>query len=271
MQIPKPHMGMLHALEGAKRFQLTRHAPAEVLASFVKHYWIVSWELPDQEAYPQLVVPNPCVNLVVERGKTACYAPGTSTYSYVLRGQGCVFGVKFKPGGFYPFIREPISGLQGNPMPVDQVVDASGDELEGAILGASEEAEMVRYMERCLLARLPEPDAQAELAGQIIERITEDRSISKVDMICDDFQIHKRALQRLFDQYVGISLKWVIRLLRIQNAAEAMDTGLRQDLLRLSMDLGYHDQAHFIKDFKAMVGQTPDAYAKLSIRSIAST
>ncbi|WP_159886121.1 helix-turn-helix domain-containing protein [Paenibacillus puerhi] len=263
IQIPKPHMGLLHVQESAKRFHLTRHAPSRELASFVKHYWIVKWNLTGQEAYSQLVVPNPCVNLVVEPGKTAFYAPGKTTYAYLLHGQGCVFGVKFKPGGFYPFIKQPISELTGRPLGVNQVLDASGSELEKAILKQEDEARMAEQMERYLLPKLPDRDAQTLFVQQVVDLIAKDREITKVDTLCEHFQVHKRTLQRLFDQYVGVSPKWVIRLSRIQNAAEAMDSGQHHhDLLQLSMDLGYHDQAHFIKDFKSMVGKTPDEYAK---------
>jgi AraC-like DNA-binding protein len=41
-----------------------------------------------------------------------------------------------------------------------------------------------------------------------------------------------------------------------------MTTGEAVDWSRLAADLGYFDQAHFIKDFKAIVGLTPAEYAK---------
>ncbi|MOA57975.1 DNA-binding transcriptional activator FeaR [compost metagenome] len=75
--------------------------------------------------------------------------------------------------------------------------------------------------------------------------------------------MNKRKLQRLFSQYVGVSPKWVLKLYRLQNAAEAMETGSERDWIKLSQDLGYYDQSHFIRDFKAMIGRTPDEYASL--------
>ncbi|WP_413379396.1 helix-turn-helix domain-containing protein [Paenibacillus taichungensis] len=46
----------------------------------------------------------------------------------------------------------------------------------------------------------------------------------------------------------------------MQNAAELMERGMDCDLVRLSQDLGYHDQSHFIKDFKSIIGSTPEDY-----------
>lgn len=259
---PTPALGVLHSKDGAQRFRLTRIQPSSELALFVKHYWIVAWDLADGEEYDQLVVPNPCVNLVVERGKTACFAPGVTTFSYRLKGAGCVFGVKFHPGGFYPFIRTSISTYRGIPIPVTDVLGLSGGELEEAVLSRKDEQAMVEEMERHLLCRLPELDPQAQLMREAVEHIAKDCGLTKVDMLCDYLDMNKRTVQRLFEQYIGVSPKWVIRLYRIQDAAERLDRGTYGELVRLAMDLGYHDQAHFSKDFKNVTGQTPEEYLR---------
>lgn len=44
--------------------------------------------------------------------------------------------------------------------------------------------------------------------------------------------------------------------------AETMDRQMPIDLTQLAMELGYHDQSHCIKDFKAVVGCTPDEYRR---------
>lgn len=246
--------------DGTQRFRLTSIPPSPELAPFIKHYWVVKWELAEGERYNQVVVPNPCVNLVLEPGKTACFAPGTATFSYLLQGSGCVFGVKFHPGGFYPFFGEPLSGWRGKPVPVMRVLGLTGEELEESVLGLKDEQAMAEEMERVLMRHLPEPDPQAQLIRETVEDIAKDRELTKVDMLCARMGMHKRTVQRLFDQYVGVSPKWVIRLYRIQDAAERLDSGRHGELVKLAMDLGYHDQAHFIKDFKNVTGQTPEEY-----------
>ncbi|WP_332074609.1 AraC family transcriptional regulator [Paenibacillus sp. GYB004] len=41
-----------------------------------------------------------------------------------------------------------------------------------------------------------------------------------------------------------------------------MEKGLIPDWAQLSVDLGYYDQAHFIKDFKAVLGRSPEEYIR---------
>lgn len=263
----KPSMGVLNLQRGEKRFNLSRYPAAEALSYFVKHYWIVSWESRDEEPFLQHVVPNPCVNLIVEPGKTLIYAPSTQKFTYPIHGQGLVFGVKFKPGGFYPFLQHPVSSLLNQPLEVSAILDMNGPELEHAILNLGDEQYMAQTMDKLLLSKLPPQDEQVLQINQIIDFISDDWDVSKVDVVCEHFQIHIRKLQRLFDQYVGISPKWVIRLYRLQNAAEMMDLRTLIDLPQLAMELGYHDQSHFIKDFKAVVGYTPDEYRRIVCNS----
>ncbi len=49
---------------------------------------------------------------------------------------------------------------------------------------------------------------------------------------------------------------------RLQEAAEPLAGGEIVNWLKMALDLGYFDQAHFIKDFKMIVGRTPAEYAR---------
>ena len=117
-------------------------------------------------------------------------------------------------------------------------------------------------MEELIHRVLPEEDEQIERIHTIIDHIHHDRDIIRVEQVREWFQMSPRSLQRLFKQYVGVSPKWVIRLYRPQNAAEMLEGLDQQDVLQLAMDMGYYDQSHFIRDFKAVIGKTPEVYMK---------
>ena len=69
-------------------------------------------------------------------------------------------------------------------------------------------------------------------------------------------------LARTFARYVGVSPKWVIRRYRIHEALVRVDSGTEVDWAGLAADLGYSDQAHFVRDFTTTVGTTPTRYRK---------
>jgi len=110
-------------------------------------------------------------------------------------------------------------------------------------------------------SRSPRPDADAVLAGRIAERVAEERGITRVEHLAHEFGLGARALQRLFREYVGVTPKWVIQRYRLHEAAERAAAGTAQDWAALALDLGYADQAHFIRDFKRLIGRTPRDYA----------
>jgi AraC-like DNA-binding protein len=254
--------GILNPAAADTKFQLSRHVPAPDICYFVEFYWIVSWDLCGQEPYVQETLPYPCIHLVFEKGKTRIFGVITGKFSRLLKDQGRAFGVKFRPGAFYPFLKSPVSGFTNDTLSLEDVFDIDSTALEQAILSQADEAAMIEIVEHFLRPRLPHHDQQIELINQIVERIIANRAIIKVDDLVSRFNFSKRTLQRIFSQYVGVGPKWVIKRYRLHEAAEQLAAGEVVDWPRLALDLGYFDQAHFIKDFKTIVGRTPAEYAK---------
>ena len=48
---------------------------------------------------------------------------------------------------------------------------------------------------------------------------------------------------------------------RLHDAVTRIDLGSAGDLASLAVELGWFDQAHFTRDFTALVGESPAAYA----------
>lgn len=72
-----------------------------------------------------------------------------------------------------------------------------------------------------------------------------------------DFGLSQRQLRRYFEYYIGDTAKTFSQVVRFQNILNAKPStqSLRQN--NLFFDLGYYDQAHFIKEFKNFYGVTP--------------
>jgi transcriptional regulator GlxA family with amidase domain len=115
--------------------------------------------------------------------------------------------------------------------------------------------------EAFLSDHLAPPDPSYELVRRIVTAMAEDRSLARVDEITDRFDVPIRTLQRLFRRYVGVGPKWVLRRYRLHDGAELLARGEVAELAELSAALGYFDQAHFSKEFKAQIGLAPAEYA----------
>lgn len=257
--------GILNPAMAQRKFRLSRPLPAPDLRPFVEHYWIVAWDLRGQEPYTQETLPYPCAHLVFETDNTRLYGVMTGKFSRQLEGQGRVLGVKFRPAGFYSLYRRPMRLLTNHTVRFEEIFGERGDALETAILSQRDEDAMVALAEQFLRARLPQPDERVALLNQIVACIAAEREITSVDdvLACRDAHaMSRRTLQRLFNEYIGVGPKWVIRRFRLHEAAGRIDEGSDVDWPRLAIELGYSDQTHFIKDFKAIIGKTPTEYGR---------
>lgn len=252
--------GILNPTHGMEKFRLTRYLPSQDLGFWIERYWVVEWDL--VEPYLQENLPYPCVNLAIEQSQSGVFGITTGKFARRLQGRGRVFGIKFRPGAFYPFVQKPISQLTDKITPLFDVFGAVGDCLETTILGLKNDGAAIETAEAFLRYRLPERDAAVMRINDIVDCIISNRDITKVDDIVNLMGINKRSLQRMFSQYVGVSPKWVIKRYRLQDAAERLAQIQDVNWSKLALELGYFDQAHFIKDFKSMIGQTPAEYAR---------
>ncbi len=253
--------GILNLKAGEDKFQLCRRLPATDLALFVAHYWTVTWDLTGKPPHVQETLPHPSVVLVIEAGRSRIAGVMTGKFSRLLENKGRVFGIKFRPGAFYPFVNRPVSGFTDGALSLQEVFGRDGEQFEKTMLALADEARMVATANAFIRARLPQRDGAISLINNIVDEMAGDRSITRVDDVVRRFRISKRNLQRIFNQYVGVSPKWVIRRYRLHEAVAQLADGNEVDWPQLALNLGYFDQAHFIKDFKAIIAMSPAEYA----------
>lgn len=271
--------GVLHHAPSEGRFHHARLLPALELRPFIDCYWMVHWDLRGKPRYLAETLPHPCVFWVTELGKSAIHGVGTRRFTRWLDGKGRVCGVRFRPGGFYPFLRTPISAITDRSLALRGAFGAEGLAIGKLLRGLDVRAatapdptpgspspddladeEMMDLMDHFLLARLPAPDARLGSVTAIIAAIRNSTEITRVGQVAERFHLSPRALQRLFGQYVGVSPKSVIQRYRMHEALGRVDAGRSVDWARLAVELGYFDQTHFIKDFKALTGRSPGEY-----------
>jgi transcriptional regulator GlxA family with amidase domain len=94
----------------------------------------------------------------------------------------------------------------------------------------------------------------------VVEDMLGERSLLRVDQVAERHDLSRRALERLFARYVGVGPKWVLARYRMHDAVSALDAGYAGSLADLAATYGWFDQAHFGRDFTALVGVPPRDY-----------
>lgn len=252
--------GILNVRSAEAKSGLARYWPSGDLAPFVEHYWIVRWDL----SAPQVAetVPHPSIHMVLEPAGAEIVGVMRCKFSRVLEGRGRVLGTKFRPGAFRAFLTHRVSALTDRRVPVAEVFGPPARRLGQEALGHASDLRAIAVVESFLRGRRPVSDEAMGLAGRVAARIAEDRGITRVHQLAGEFSTTVRGLQRLFGEYVGVSPKWVIQRYRLLDAVERVASGTAVDWADLALDLGYADQAHFIREFRKLIGRSPADYAR---------
>jgi len=254
--------GLLRTNGRAGTSEHQRVLPDLRLRPMIAHFWWVSWSFP--EPFVTETLPHPSVHLTFEsasaRGEIGGPAPGR--FVRTLEGSGHVFGIKFRPAAFQPLLGAALSTLQGTTLAIERVFGTAGIALGKAMQRATDFEARIELAEAFFLPRARPLPSEVERMRDLVERMADDRSLVRVEDAAALVELDVRALQRRFRRYVGVTPKWVLMRYRLHEAVERLKGKRPPSLAALAAELGYTDQAHFARDFKAVVGRTTAEFAR---------
>lgn len=266
---PEPR-GVLAEERGRAMYQAHRVLPSDELSTHLSYVWFVRWER--AEPFTQGVVTLPAAHFVFEqddqsgRRSSRFAGPGRKRFERVLNGAGHIVGLALRAGTAFPWVKEPLARFVDRAVPLRSVWRRDLGEAERSILCAGSDLEASAVAEDWVRRWRPVLDRDSSLAARLIERVSRDRSMCRVEALVRSSGLSERSLQRLFHRCVGISPKAVIRRIRLVEAAGALERRTEGSLTELALRLGYFDQAHFIRDFKAVVGVAPLTHRRMAQR-----
>ena len=107
-----------------------------------------------------------------------------------------------------------------------------------------------------------EPGSGVQAARQIYRS----SGVVRVAELAEELNLSARTLERQFAQQVGVGAKTLARVVRF----DTLNTRIRTDpavlMADLTYELGFFDQAHLIREFKALSSLTPGAFAAIAAR-----
>jgi AraC-like DNA-binding protein len=248
----------------------TEVAPPADLAVYVDRLWLRTCRA-EQAGRLHRVLPDGCVDVIVDPGKRTAELVGTMTRAIEIAEQpGEIVAVRFKPGtaaALTGFALAEITdrnlglaelGMQG--ALAERIAEASaapGPALPAKIpLAASAHARLAALVAwlRGRLAGAARPDPLVARAVGLLST-----GEARVDDVAGQLGATRQHLARRFRREVGITPKQLARIARMQRAATVLRRG--GDLARLAAELGYFDQSHLTHDLRDLAGLTPAAVA----------
>jgi len=177
--------------------------------------------------------------------------------SFVDNLSGVLMIITFQPAGLYALTGINQSDLTSEAVPFEDVNLQLNTLISEALKTAESIHELVVKLDTVFLekAKVAYP-SQVKFA---IQKMINCSGNTTVKRISGEAHYSERQLNRFFVQYVGISIKGFLRLVRVGNAFRLLESN-HDSITAISDTLGFNSLSHFIRDFKALSGFTPQEY-----------
>ncbi len=257
--------GVLHP-DNLETFRAGWVRPGPGLEPVVESYWHVRWSLPPGAGLRQRVVDLPAVTLTIEVGDVVAPLVVTGVHrrawERTIRGTGEVFGVRLRPAGLAVVSDlDPVALLDAT-VPVTVGLDAGLHRLLATAAGTGSPVERAAVLDAAFADRLEERPLRPDqaLANAVVADLVERVRSRAGPTLAARFGASERAVQRALRATLGLGPKAVSRRIRLQEVARQLAADDSPDLAALAAELGYADQAHLVRDFRAVSGVPPGAY-----------
>ncbi len=195
-------------------------------------------------------------------------AVGPQTFRRVdllLTGRVDSFTIHFAPTGLYTLLGVPMDGLTDAGIDASRLFGAQATaDLHDELADAAGLATRARIADRFLLARRMrrlEPASGASRAvAAALAHMRRWPGMDRAETLAARSGLSDRQFRRLFGEQIGIAPKRYARMLRFEAAVAAKAAAPDRPWTDIAHDLGWFDQAHMDKDFRALAGVPPSLH-----------
>ena len=253
-------------------------APIRPLDNFVERLWLLT----DAPAHSkERIAPSGTIDLVINLHEnelrfydsvnpalckrfSGAVVSGTHSRPFVIdpRELVSVIGVRFKPGGAFPFFGTPASELADTHVDLDALWGTSATELRERLCEVKTPAERFDLLEKTLLAHLFRPLERHYAVRFALETFGHADAGLAIRDVARDAGLSQRRFIQVFAREVGMSPKLFCRVRRFRQALETVRHTVAPEWGRVAVDCGYYDQSHLIHDFQFFSNLSPTEFVR---------
>jgi len=247
---------------GAAARTATMFRPPRSLQSFVEHFWVQRkipasadqlWRIPP-DANPYLIFTASALTSGEPRVRCRLVGPCSRFLDIPVGNRVYTCGIRLRPGVLRLLVRLPASELTNEALPIEEVFAAGGlqllDQLGESTAWDQAPLRMAEFLQR-------------ELTKHDSFRPLPIHSVGSVDELAEDVGCATRTLHHRVMQEIGFSPKLWLRIERLHRAI-ASSIARVKPWAEIAMNCGFADQAHMVREFKALLGESPTAWSKRS-------
>ena len=232
-----------------------RFAPHPFLQPWVQCYWTLNGQV---DARTENLYPDGGTSLMLDFAAPDLPIRFNAKLSHdrmSLAGNLDRLGIRFHPGGAFQLLGLDISQLQGQELSLNQL-GLARPLLQEQLAEAALRSARLQIIDNWLLQEARRFNAQLGLVQRLLPKLAQ----LSVEEISHQAAMSRRQLERKFQQQVGLSPIKLKQLLRVKQARQIISQHAEVSLTQIALDTGFYDQAHFIRQFQQVTGQTHGLY-----------
>ena len=238
----------------------TQFQPHPALTPYIDAYWTVTGD--GDGSKTEKILPDGCVDIIFNLGadfetdnsnfmmkpeKTYLVGPMTRFKETMMLPETKLLGIRFKPSAFSAFYK--YTSLHEF---TDQTIEFE-KKLSPDISKTIEYS--TAYLNHFFLNKLSKP---RHVLLPVVADIKNHKGQINVNILAQTHFTTIRQLERSFKQYIGVSPKEFINLVRYQfTLPEIQNKTSNRSLLDIAFDCGYYDHSHLTNEVKKYTGAAP--------------
>jgi AraC-like DNA-binding protein len=166
----------------------------------------------------------------------------------------------FKPSGFHNIFEINMTSLTDKISDAEVIIGPDITKLLNDFAGLNSNEERIEAVMSHFENVVQQKGNSKNKSDKIVDVMKQHMGTMPVGDVAEQFQMNSRSLERIFAEEIGISPKYLNRVMQFNNALQILkyEPGIRW--AELATRAGYYDQAHMIKAFLEFAGKSPANY-----------
>ena len=195
--------------------------------------------------------------------RPANFIGGLHNKSYTVKPNGdkdyCIVA-EFKPNTAKYFIPSKLNSFKNNVVDIFEIWGKPAVELSQKINQEQINSNRISIIENFLASKFI--TRKPSIIDNTIHIIASSKGFVEINKLARNVALSTAQFRKRFNEEIGISPSQYCKIVRINSALAILEKNSKNSLTELTYQLGYFDQSHFIKDFKAVVGYSPKILKK---------
>lgn len=226
----------------------------------IEHFWVQHGHSSQSTGRTWRIIPDASAHLIFvvsrerSRMSTRCYLIGARSRFTDVAMANRVFtcGARLRPGALSVLTRFPASDFTNRGIPVEEVFASRGGVLHEQLGGVHSPDQAIAVMSDFLSRERGGRDDMLHFPLAHCHRV-EDMAFATG---WPTRTLHLRAVE-----HIGLSPKLALRIERLHRALVRFHA--RSDSwVQIAVNSGFTDQAHMIREFQSLLGETPTAWSR---------